>query len=400
MQTLLHGLPVYIADIEEDGCGIDRISLVASPAVESDFMAFNENKKSLAYSINDEDRQHVLGVIMRANYPIYRKDAGGEYFVMYRPEAIERMAEKYLREGRSSNVNIEHREGSDVEDVDMVQWFIKDTAKGIAPEGFEDIEDGSLFAEFHVSNADVWEAIKDGTFKGFSLEGVFTVTPSEGIPSEEKMPSDLLKWIDEIHHSLTYNDMTALQKLLKAMSAIADIKMGSATTKEGVIFWEGDGELAVGDAVFVEGEDGERKAAPDGDYTFEDGHVVTVAEGKVTAITEAPEAPVEDDAAPVEAADEKKEKCEDEEAPAEEEVPDYAKDAAKIWEAINDTKHRIDELRALVEGLADAIKEKQDMSSARPAHEEFTTPTDDTKKAAEGSKFARIAEIGKAMNKY
>ena len=367
---------------------------MASPAVESDFLAFADKKPQM-YRAIDEEKRHVLGVVMRANFPIYRRDRSGEYFVMYRPEAIERMAEKYLREGRSSLVNIEHMEDTDVDGVDMVQWFIKDTAKGIAPEGFDDIEDGSLFAEFHVSNEAVWQAIKAGTFKGFSLEGVFAVTPSEGIPSEEKMPADLLKWIDSFHNSLTYNDMTALQRLAQAMAAIANIKMGSATTKEGIIFWDGDGELAVGDNVFVENEDGERTAAPDGDYTFEDGHVVTVADGKVEAITEAPEAPVEEpEAEEVEAAEEEEAPAEDEKP--EEDVPDYAKDAAKIWEAINDTKHRIDELTTVVEGLVDALKEEQAMSKAKPAHEEFTIPSAMKTRVERGSIFDRIAEISKA----
>ena len=386
MQTMLHGLPVFVADIEDDDCGIKCISLVTSPAVESEFLAFaavERDERWLTYSVADEEKRHVLGVVMRANYPIYRNDYGHEYWIMYRPEAIERMAERYLREGRSSDVNIQHVEGSDVEGVDMVQWFIKDSKKGIAPAAFDDIEDGSLFAEFHVINDAVWEKIKDGTFKGFSLEGIFSVSPSQAIPSEEKV-SERAK---SLTHNISYKDMTLKEKIQQAMRLLASVKMGSATTKEGVIFWDGDAELAVGDAVYID-SDGERQEAPDGDYTFEDGHVVTIAGGKVTAITEAPEAPVEtpEEAPEVEAAEEKKEKCED--APAED-IPDYAKDAAKIWESINDTKHRIDELRELVESIAAKV---DSFSAAKPAHEEFKEAG---KEAAVTGKFARIAELAK-----
>ena len=59
----------------------------------------------------------------------------------------------------------------------MVQFFIKDSTRGVSPAGFDDIADGSLFAEFHILNDDVWEAVKDGTYKGFSLEGVFDFQP-------------------------------------------------------------------------------------------------------------------------------------------------------------------------------------------------------------------------------
>ena len=72
-----------------------------------------------------------------------------------------------------------HVDGSEVEGVEMVQFFIKDTARGVSPEGFDGIADGSLFAEFHVTNDEVWARVKDGTFKGFSLEGVFDLEPEQ-----------------------------------------------------------------------------------------------------------------------------------------------------------------------------------------------------------------------------
>lgn len=360
MQTLLRGLPVYIADVAEDEeTGIRCISLVDAPAVESDFLAFAKKRAPMAYRVADEDRHLLLGVVMRANYPIYRSDADGEYWIMYRPEAIRRMAEKYLASGRTSAVNIQHVDGSDVEGVDMVQWFLKDTARGIVPAGFGDIEDGSLFAEFHVTNEAVWSAVKAGEFKGFSLEGVFTITPSEAIPSDEKVSGDTLAWIERERHSLNYNDMKVLEKVREALAAIATVKMGSATTLQGVIYWDGDAELAVGDAVYRDGEDGERVAAPDGDYTFEDGHVVTVAEGKVSEIGDVPEPEpaVEAEAEP---------------------VPDDAKDSPKLWEAIDDVKRRLDDMEDAIAAIADAVRtlaEKQGQSMGKPAHEEFrTTP--------------------------
>ena len=39
--------------------------------------------------------------------------------------------------------------------------------------GFEDVADGSWFGSFYVENEDVWNAVKDGNLKGFSVEGLF-----------------------------------------------------------------------------------------------------------------------------------------------------------------------------------------------------------------------------------
>lgn len=62
-------------------------------------------------------------------------------------------------------------------------------------------------------------------------------------------------------------------------------KLASEKTDKGELSFEG--ELAVGTEVFVANEAGEPEAAPDGEYTAEDGKVIVVADGKVTEIRDA-----------------------------------------------------------------------------------------------------------------
>lgn len=167
-------LPIYNALITTENTGLQRISLVESPAVLSNFLAFDEDKQEVKFAVKDEEKREVLGVIMRAEFPIYRCDKqNGEYYVKYSKETIKLMSQKMLSDGVQNKINLQHQENSDVEGVEMLECFIKDTEMGISPKGFEDVEDGSLFAHFKVNNDDVWNGIKDGTFKGFSLEGLF-----------------------------------------------------------------------------------------------------------------------------------------------------------------------------------------------------------------------------------
>lgn len=173
----IDGFPVFDVLVTDEDTGMLKISLVDEPAVMKDFLAFDSQRRMQMYSVQDEEKRILLGVVARANFPIYRRDERlGEYYVVYKPETIRKMAEKYLAESRQNNVNLMHQEGTDVSGVQMVQWFIQDTARGIVPAGF-DVPDGSLFAEFHVLNDEVWSAVKDGTFKGFSLEGIFDLAP-------------------------------------------------------------------------------------------------------------------------------------------------------------------------------------------------------------------------------
>lgn len=276
----INGLPVFEALVDSEDTGMLRISLVDDPAVMSDFLAFaGEQRKVQRYAIADEDRHLVFGVVMRADFPIYRYDEDyGGYYIIYKAETIRRMAQKYLAEGRQNNVDLMH-DGNEVKGVEMVQAFLKDTAKGVAPAGFEDIADGSLFAEFHIDDPDIWSQVKDGTFKGFSLEGIFEMRPER----DQKEVDDIVSKTDNF--STNHHKMSKMNKI-KAMLAKLLASLASVTTDKGVLEWDGDEDLKVGDAVFVVNQDGEREAAADGDYITEDGKKIVVADGKVSEIVD------------------------------------------------------------------------------------------------------------------
>ena len=284
----IDGLPVYRAELTGDDTGMLCISLVDEPAVLRDFQALSaqvrderEHTRQL-YAIADADRQLVRGVVMRSNFPIYRRDSNGsEYYIIYKADTIRKMAEKYLADDLQNKVNLDHQEGAYVDGVQMVQWYLKDTAAGIAPEGFEDCADGSLFAEFHVTDSAIWEEIKAGTYRGFSLEGVFDLLPEENVGLVERI-------VEETRG--LFSKLTKLfpnMKFTKFINALRKgVELRSATSDKGVIAWDGDDDVKVGDELFVEDEEGNRSPAADDTYTLTDGRVLTVEGGKVASIAE------------------------------------------------------------------------------------------------------------------
>lgn len=190
-------IPIYNIVIDDNETGIDRISLVQSPAVESNFIAFNENKKQRILFSANEEQQMIVGVLARADYPIYRNDEQlGEYYIQFGKDVIKKMAEKLLLDNHQNWVNIEHLKNSDVKGVNMVEMFIKNTEDGINPKGFEDISDGSLFATFKVRNPKIWEYIKNGTFLGFSVEGIFGVEQANN--DEDKTLDEIMSMLDKL----------------------------------------------------------------------------------------------------------------------------------------------------------------------------------------------------------
>ena len=284
------GIPVYNAITSDEDTGMYKISLVDDPAVMSNFLAFDNNRKVLMYKVEDEEKRLVRGVVMRADFPIYRYDQKfGEYYIIFKADQIRVMAEKYLLESRQNDVNLMHEKDSDVEGVQMVQYFIK--GSGISVEGFDEIADGSLFAEFHVVNDDVWNSIKDGSYKGFSLEGVFDLVPEQDKEKVEEIVDTLDGAFSKFFHNTKQFTMGRLNRL-KAALLKAFAEFANVTTDKGVLAWDGDEDLKVGDLVYIEDAEGNRTPAEDGDYKTDDNKTIVVADGKVSEIKD-PEVDVE-----------------------------------------------------------------------------------------------------------
>lgn len=290
----IDGFPVYDVLMTDEETGMLKISLVDEPAVMKDFLAFDSQRRVQMYSVQDEEKRILLGVVARANFPIYRKDERlGEYYIVFKPDTIRKMAEKYLAESRQNDVNVMHFNGSDVEGVQMVQWFIQDTARGIVPAGF-DVPDGSLFAEFHVLNDEVWAAVKEGTYRGFSLEGVFDLAPEHDVAEVAEMVEDcdgmFSRIMNRVNSFLTEKNMSKIERF-KAALAKFFAALGSVSTDRGVLSWNGDEDLKAGDEVFILDADGNRSTPEDGDYITADAKTIVVADGRVAEIKD-PEAEV------------------------------------------------------------------------------------------------------------
>ena len=197
---MIDNLPIYYAEITTEEDGICCMSLVGCPAVGRSFVAFSkhEEKKREAVrfaAIEEGEQRLLLGVIMCADYPIYRKDNGKGYYLVFNAETIRYMAEKMLVDGHATTVDLQH-DGNLVDGVHLQELFIKDSAKGIAPQGFEDIEEGSLFGVYKVHNDEVWDMVKRGEYQGFSLLGHF-----HGVREKNDLKS-LMAEVEEMERTL------------------------------------------------------------------------------------------------------------------------------------------------------------------------------------------------------
>jgi len=168
-------LPIYklvISSDMSDDSEVDYIALVDRPAIQKNFLAFNERLK---FEVISEDKQILSGALMLADVPIYRNNEEfGEHYVVFDSETIQQIAEKFFKRGYQSNVNEMHDSNKAVQGVTMFESWLVNKDMGKMPiKGFEDAKDGSWFGSYKVDNADVWAKVKSGEFQGFSVEGIF-----------------------------------------------------------------------------------------------------------------------------------------------------------------------------------------------------------------------------------
>ena len=171
----INNLPLYellFDDTDNNNTlGCSKISLVESPAVEEFFLKFSKDeqeKEHKSFYFKDDSKHIVTGIAMRADYPIYRNQDGQEFYVQFSKDTIDKMMQKFMKEQRLFDISLDHNQ--DVRDCYLIESFIINKERGICPNEFSDVEDGSWIISVKIENQDVWNKICSGEVKGFSIE--------------------------------------------------------------------------------------------------------------------------------------------------------------------------------------------------------------------------------------
>ena len=166
-------LPIYnvtLEGIDQEDIGIFVMSLVEFPAVETDFLQFEKTEQKFKI----EDSKHIVsGVAMLADTPIYRhNEKMGEFYVQFPKDVLRVLVEKYFKQGNQNFVNFQHNEATLTEDAaTLIESYFIDKERGICPNEFSDIPDGSWIVSYHINDDTLWNEIQtSGELNGFSIE--------------------------------------------------------------------------------------------------------------------------------------------------------------------------------------------------------------------------------------
>jgi len=202
---------------DEMNDGVSTISFVEHPAHESNFMHFSKDKQ-IEYKFTEEgEKKIVTGAAIIPNIPIYRYDKQNdfEYEVVFKEDTIAKCQELFFKRAHQKNSNVEHMFALDGVTV-VESWLVEDPKNDKSNAlGFSDIKKGSWFISYKIDNDSLWNSIKSGDVKGFSIEGIFIneeITASmfskETIETEEEVVVDRQEQIKEIINSdKSYDEM-------------------------------------------------------------------------------------------------------------------------------------------------------------------------------------------------
>ena len=156
---------------ENEESGIEAISIVESPAIESDFVALKSDEIKLAEV--DKEKKILMGALLIPNKPIYRKTEGDEYYIYFSKDTVLKASQRYLTNGYQNNSTLEH--SSNLQGLTLVEsWIVEDEVQDKSRKYNMSVPVGTWMGTVKVNNEEVWnDYVKTGKVKGFSIEGFF-----------------------------------------------------------------------------------------------------------------------------------------------------------------------------------------------------------------------------------
>ena len=194
------------------GGDLFAVSLVEDPAIESNFIALSKQKSSIKL---ENEKRLLIGAALVPNKPIYRNVNGNEFYISFDETTIEKLAQDFLANDYQHNITVDHQE--EANDIVIVESWIKtsENDKSVSYGLNEPI--GTWFIGMKVNNDEIWQRIKDGFYKGFSIEAV--VGLDELINSNNLYLSMDKEFIDKLREII----YEAIGKSPKAEEIVADV---------------------------------------------------------------------------------------------------------------------------------------------------------------------------------
>jgi hypothetical protein len=199
-----------ILDDQQMASGIDAISIVEAPAIESNFIALKSHE--IKFAQVDAEKRILMGPVLIPDKPIYRKQMMGgemqEFYAYFSKNTVCRASQMFLMKGKQGKATLEHDMA--LQGICMVEsWIKEDMEKDkSAIYGMTD-PIGTWMGCLKVTNDEIWnDYVKTGRVKGFSIEGYFAdkSMPLSKVETDDEKLAKVIDILTEFQKSNKVNN--------------------------------------------------------------------------------------------------------------------------------------------------------------------------------------------------
>jgi hypothetical protein len=193
-----------LIDETKEEMGINAVSVVESPAIEENFIALKKHEVELKEV--DAEKRILMGAALVPNKQIYRRNKDKEFYIYFSEDTVRKASELFLMRSNQNNATLEH-ERKMLDGMSVVEsWIIEDEKTDKSRLYNFNLPKGTWMISMKVNNDDVWQKVKDGEVKGFSIEGHFVDKYEMSLQQNEE--DEIIAFLKEILDTKleTYND--------------------------------------------------------------------------------------------------------------------------------------------------------------------------------------------------
>ena len=142
-----------IIDDKDELSGVDAISVVATPAIESNFVALKSEEIKLAQV--DTEKRILMGAVLIPEKPIYRRNGEDEYYIFFSDATVKKASELFLMNSNQNNATLEHQKK--INDLSVVEsWIVEDTEMDKSKKYGLNAPVGTWMVSMKVNNDTIW----------------------------------------------------------------------------------------------------------------------------------------------------------------------------------------------------------------------------------------------------
>jgi hypothetical protein len=176
---------------DENVDGVFAISLVDKPAIQEDFIYLSSHEIEL--KVTNEEKREVVGIALVPDKKIYRNIDGEEFNIYFTSQTIEKTNELFMKNLNLNKITSQHER--DVEGVSVIEsWIVEDSKQDKSNIYKLNAPVGSWIVKMKVYNDSEWVRVKNGEYKGFSIEGKY----KEAEIKASEQVDDLIKEIENL----------------------------------------------------------------------------------------------------------------------------------------------------------------------------------------------------------